>query len=426
MTLIDDCLNGIPEIIKKSAENEPVNTDTLKKSIIDGKAVIPYNPIHDPVPKAIGEGLKVKINVNIGTSKDMVDMDLELKKVKIAEKYGADSIMDLSTGGDVDKIRKRIIEETKLPVGTVPIYQCGLTKARESAVVDMTSDDIFNSIRNHAEDGVDFVTVHCGVTKTAVESLKESGRLADIVSRGGSFLSAWIIHNGEENPLYSEFDYLLELAREYNLTLSLGDGFRPGSIADATDRPQITELITLGELVKRSRKAKVQAMVEGPGHVPINQIKTNVEIEKEICDGAPFYVLGPLVTDFAPGYDHISGAIGGALAAYHGADFLCYVTPAEHLGLPDVDDVKEGAIASKIAAHAADVARGIDTNIDNNISKARRDLKWDEMCELVVDPEKAKKFRSEKNPGDEDACSMCGDLCAIKMVNRYIKKDQYL
>lgn len=421
MTLIDRCKKEVPKKVHKAVEDEPIPAKKLAKMIKKGRAVIPNNPIHDPDPKPIGEGLKVKINVNIGTSKDLHDVEKEMEKLKVAEDYGSDAVMDLSTGGDIDKVRRDVIEKTTLPVGTVPIYQCGLTKARESSIVEMTSDEIFNSIRKHAEDGVDFVTVHCGVTQDVLESLKESGRLTDIVSRGGSFLAAWILHNQEENPLYAEFDYLLEIAREYDLTLSLGDGLRPGSIADATDRPQIQELITLGELVKRSREEGVQAMVEGPGHVPLDQVETNVKIQKELCQGAPFYVLGPLVTDFAPGYDHISGAIGGALAAYHGADFLCYVTPAEHLGLPDVEDVREGVVASKIAAHAADVARGIDKDIDWNISKARKNLDWKNMFEKVVDPEKAKRLREEKNIKDpeDDACSMCGDVCAIKMVDEY-------
>ncbi|MFW5904028.1 MAG: phosphomethylpyrimidine synthase ThiC [Candidatus Saliniplasma sp.] len=422
MTLIEECETGIPPFVEKAAKNEPISGKKLANLVKKGYAVIPRNFKHDPVPKPIGRGLKIKINVNIGTSENQSNVDKELEKVEIAEKYGTDVIMDLSTGGDIDEIRKKIIESTDLPIGTVPIYQCGLTKARDSAIVDMTSDDIFNGIRKHAEEGVDFVTVHCGVTKKAVDSLKESGRLTNVVSRGGSFLTAWILHNEEENPLYSEFDYLLEMAKEYDLTLSLGDGFRPGSIADATDRPQIQELITLGELVKRCRIEKVQAMVEGPGHVPIDQISANVKIQKELCDGAPFYVLGPLVTDFAPGYDHISGAIGGALAAYKGADFLCYVTPAEHLGLPDVEDVKEGVIASKIAAHAADIARGIDLDIDHSVSKARKELDWKRMFDNVVDPEKAKRFREKKNLSEEEACSMCGDVCAIKMVNRYLNE----
>ena len=421
MTLPEECEQGIPGLIDKASKNEAVSEKRLTRLVKNGRAIIPYNPKHKPKPIPIGEGLKVKVNVNLGTSKDKSNIDEELEKLKIAEKYGADSVMDLSTGGDIDKIREKIIESTELPIGTVPIYQCGLTKARESAVVDMTSDDIFKSIRKHAEDGVDFVTVHCGVTKQVVDSLKESGRLTNVVSRGGSFLTAWILHNEEENPLYSEFDYLLEIAQEHNLTLSLGDGFRPGSIADSTDRPQIQELLTLGELVKRSREAKVQAMVEGPGHVPLDQVETNVSIEKDLCDGAPFYVLGPLVTDFAPGYDHIAGAIGGALAASKGADFLCYVTPAEHLGLPDVEDVREGVIASKIAAHAADISRGIDIDVDENISRARHELNWKNMFDKVVDPDKAKRYRKEKNPSEEDTCSMCGDVCAIKMVNKYLK-----
>ncbi len=422
MTFMEECGKGIPDIVKRAAKNEPISPEKLARYVAGGLTVIPSNPLHDPVPTPIGKGLKIKVNVNLGTSRDMHDLENELEKLRIAEKYGAHTVMDLSTGGDVDHIRRTIIGETSLPVGTVPIYQCGLIKAREGAVVDMTSDDIFNSIRQHAKDGVDFVTVHCGVTKKAVDSLKESGRLTDVVSRGGSFLTAWILHRGEENPLYAEFDYLLEIASEYELTLSLGDGFRPGSIADATDRPQIQELITLGELVKRSREAKVQAMVEGPGHVPLDQIEANVKIQKELCDDAPFYVLGPLVTDFAPGYDHIVGAIGGALAAYKGADFLCYVTPAEHLGLPDIDDVREGTIASRIAAHAADVARGIDIDVDADVSRARKELDWERMFDKVVDPDKARRYRSEKNLSDEDACSMCGDVCAIKMVKKYLEK----
>ncbi len=421
MTLPEDCKTGVPDIVKNAAEQEPISAEKLAKLIAEGKAVIPSNPRHDPTPKPIGQDLKVKINVNLGTSKDRSSLEEEIEKLEVAEKYGTDAVMDLSTGGNIDKIRRKMVEKTDLPIGTVPIYQCGLTLARESAVVDMTSDDIFNSIRKHAEDGVDFITVHCGVTKKAVESLKKSERLTNVVSRGGSFLSAWMLHNEEENPLYSEFDYLLEIAKEHNLTLSLGDGFRPGSIADATDRPQIQELITLGELVHRSREENVQAMVEGPGHVPLDQVETNVSIQKDVCNGAPFYVLGPLVTDFAPGYDHISGAIGGALAAYEGADFLCYVTPAEHLGLPDIEDVKEGTIASKIAAHSADIARGIDKDTDKAISKARKNLEWEKTLDKVVDPEKAERVREEKNPSDEDACSMCGDVCAIKMVNKYLK-----
>ncbi len=421
MTLMEECERDVPDIVVQSSAPEPVSANKLARLIAKGLAVLPYNRIHKPRPTAIGKGLRVKVNVNIGTSRDMQEMDTEMDKLRVAERYGTDTVMDLSTGGDIDRIRRTMLQKTRLPLGTVPIYQCGLQKAREDALVEMTSDDMFNSIRMHAKDGVDFVTVHCGVTKKAVESLKESGRLTDVVSRGGSFLTAWILHRGEENPLYAEFDYLLEIAKEYDITLSLGDGLRPGSIADATDRPQIQELITLGELVKLTREAKVQAMVEGPGHIPIDQIATNVKIQKKLCHNAPFYVLGPLVTDFAPGYDHIVGAIGGALAAYEGADFLCYVTPSEHLGLPDVDDVREGTIASKIAAHAADVARGIDTDMDREVSQARKDLDWEHMFRKVVDPDKAMLYRRERNPSEEEACSMCGDVCAIKIVKKYLE-----
>ncbi|MFO8109737.1 MAG: phosphomethylpyrimidine synthase ThiC [Thermoplasmata archaeon] len=420
MTLMEECERTVPEYVEHGASLEPVSAEKLVKLIASGRAVIPCNPIHQPIPKPIGEGLKVKVNVNLGTSKDNANIKLELEKLRTAEKYGADAVMDLSTGGDVDNIRKTVIEATELPVGSVPIYQCGLEMARKDALIDMTSDDMFNSIRKHAQDGIDFVTVHCGVTKGVVDRLKKTDRVTDVVSRGGSFLTAWILHHQEENPLYAEFDYLLEIAREYDLTLSLGDGLRPGSIADASDRPQIQELIELGELVDRSREAKVQAMVEGPGHVPINQIAANVSMEKCLCKGAPFYVLGPLVTDFAPGYDHISGAIGGAIAAYNGADFLCYVTPAEHLGLPDVDDVVEGIVASKIAAHAADLARGIDKDIDREISTARKELDWKRMFDKVVDPYKAKKFRDEKNIDEKETCSMCGDVCAIKILKDFL------
>jgi len=331
--------------------------------------------------------------------------------------------MDLSTGGDLDSIRRMVLEEVKLPVGTVPIYQVGMVRSLQDAVVNMTSDDIFNAIENHAKDGVDFMTVHCGVTKASVSKLQKAGRLTGVVSRGGSFLTAWILHWEKESPLYSEYDRLLELAREYDFTISLGDGLRPGCLHDASDAPQIEELTILGELVERAREAGVQAMVEGPGHVPMDQIEANVRMEKTLCRGAPFYVLGPLVTDIAPGYDHITGAIGGAIAARAGADFLCYVTPSEHLALPTAEDVREGTIASKIAAHAADLSRGKDWHLDNGMSKARGSLDWEGMFKHAMDKEKADKYRKKRAPGDEDVCSMCGELCAIKMVRDYLDKN---
>ncbi|MFA5313647.1 MAG: phosphomethylpyrimidine synthase ThiC, partial [Methanomassiliicoccales archaeon] len=310
MTLMRRARGSVTEEIRTVAQLEKMDPEVLRRRVVSGKVVIPNNPLHDIELRGIGEGLSVKVNVNIGTSKDLVDVDQEIRKAHLAYKYGADAIMDLSTGGDIDAIRRRMIKEVKLPLGTVPIYQAGLKAARESAIVNMTEDDIFNGIEKHAKDGVDFMTVHCGINRESVERLKTSDRITDVVSRGGSFLVAWIIHNDKENPLYQNFDYLLEMASKYDFTLSLGDGLRPGCLHDATDRAQVQELITLGGLVKRARKADVQTMVEGPGHVPMDQIETNMRMEKTICDGAPFYVLGPLVTDIAPGYDHITAAIG--------------------------------------------------------------------------------------------------------------------
>ena len=376
-TIMETARRGeITPMMKKIAEKENVSPEFIRNGIASGRICAPCNPAHDPEPAAIGEGLSVKINVNLGTSRDIVDLDAELQKLQVALRYGADAVMDLSTGGDIDAIRARLLKECPVMMGSVPIYQTGLTAARRNAVVEMTEDDIFNGIEKHAKDGMDFMTVHCGITKESVGWLEKCQRITDVVSRGGSFLTAWILHNGEENPLYKNFDYLLEMARKYEFTLSLGDGFRPGCIDDASDQAQITELMTLGHLVRRAREAGVQSMVEGPGHVPLDQVPMNMQIQKRMCDHAPFYVLGPLVTDIAPGYDHIVGAIGGAVAAQNGADFLCYLTPAEHLSLPDVDDVREGVIASKIAAHVGDLCRGIGS----------------------------------------------GDVCAIKIVNTYMRK----
>ena len=417
-----DELGRSGDLIGSVAKKENIDAEKLRRRLREGRLVIPFNPVHGPEPCGIGEGLSVKVNVNVGTSRDKVDEEEELEKVRIALRYGTDAIMDLSTGGDIDAIRRRIIRSSPVPVGTVPIYQTGLRMARRSAVVDMDEDDMFNGFVQHAKDGVDFMTVHCGITREVVERLRRSGRVMDVVSRGGSFLVAWILHNGKENPFYSNFDYLLELAKEHEVTLSLGDGMRPGCIADATDGPQVQELIVLGELVERCRAAGVQAMVEGPGHVPLDQVEANVHLEKSICKGAPFYVLGPLVTDIAPGYDHITAAIGGALAAYHGADFLCYVTPAEHLSLPTPQDVKEGVIASKIAAHAADLARGRGRDRDLRMSQARKALDWEAMYRECIDPDKAKEYRSRGCTAEVEGCSMCGDVCAIKIVREHLKK----
>ncbi len=413
------------EEMKKVAQEEDVPVGRIVKKIATGKMVIPRNKVRENVkPVGIGSGLRTKINANVGTSPDYSNIEEEVEKAKIAQKYGADTVMDLSIGGKIDKVRKEILSEIDIPVGTVPIYQAGLTRSKRDHVVDMTTDDIFNAIRKHAEDGVDFMTVHCGVTKETVETLQRQDRLMDFVSRGGSFLAAWILKNERENPLYGEFDYLLDIASEHDLTLSLGDGLRPGCIADASDNPQFRELFTLGDLVDRAREENVQIMVEGPGHLPLNHVEPNVRIEKEVCDGAPFYVLGPLVTDIAPGYDHIVGAIGGALAAWKGADFLCYVTPAEHLCLPNKEDVRKGVVSSKIAAHAADVARGIDKDLDDEMSKAREDFDWDRQFDISIDSEKAENLKS-KRPSelDPETCSMCSELCALKMVKNYLEKN---
>jgi len=419
---MEEARKGVTPLIKAIAEREHMSEEFVRNGIASGRIVVPCNPIHDPEPVAIGEGMSVKVNVNLGTSRDLVCLETELDKLKVALKYGADAIMDLSTGGDIDAIRKRMIRECPVIIGSVPIYQTGLVAARKNAVVEMTEDDIFNGIERHAKDGMDFMTVHCGITKESVAWLKSSERRMDVVSRGGSFLTAWILHNEKENPLYENFDYLLDLARKYEFTLSLGDGFRPGCIDDATDAAQISELMTLGRLVKRCREAGVQAMVEGPGHVPIDMIESNMVLEKSMCYGAPFYVLGPLVTDIAPGYDHIVGAIGGAMAAKAGADFLCYLTPAEHLSLPDANDVREGLIASKIAAHVGDMIRGKNKDLDTKMANARKALDWESMFDVCLDPEKARKYRERGCTKLEDGCSMCGDVCAVKIVNQYMKR----
>ena len=423
-TIMEQARRGeIDYRIRKAAEREGVTERFLLDGIAAGRIVMPCNPAHDPIPAAIGEGLSVKVNANIGTSRDMPDVEPEIRKMEIALKYGADAIMDLSTGGDIDAIRRKLLGKCPVMMGSVPVYEVGLTAARKNAVVEMTEDDMFKGIEMHAKDGMDFMTVHCGITKESVSWIKKSGRLMDVVSRGGSFLTAWILHNEEENPLYKNFDYLLELARKYEFTLSLGDGFRPGCINDASDQAQISELMTLGHLVKRSREAGVQAMVEGPGHMKMDEIAANMKMEKKLCYGAPFYTLGPLVTDIAPGYDHITAAIGGAIAAANGADFLCYVTPAEHLSLPDENDVREGVIASKIAGHAADLTRGIGKEKDEKMARARKVLDWNAMYDVCLDEEKARRYRARGCTEEKDGCSMCGDVCAVKIVNQYLIKE---
>ena len=412
----------VPPETKGLSKKEGIEPDKLAKLLKAGKVVIPSNPIHrKSKPCAIGEGLRVKINANVGTSRDFIDVAEELRKVKVAVKYGADAVMDLSTGGNIREMRKKIIRASEIPVGTVPIYETVCGTSRKRGYVDMTADSLFKTIEQHAKDGVDFMTVHCGVTRKTVGSLRRHKRVTGVVSRGGALLVAWMHENDLENPLYQDYDHLLDLAEEYGFALSLGDGLRPGCVADATDVPQVHELMVLGKLVDRARRAGVQAMVEGPGHVPLNQIEANVKLEKAVCGGAPFYVLGPLVIDVGAGYDHITGAIGGALAAYFGADFLCYVTPSEHLSLPTVEDVRQGVVASRIAAHAADLARGRDALWDRSMSEARRKFDWQRMFELSVDPERAKEYHQRRISHSPEVCSMCGDLCAMKMVDKLLK-----
>jgi len=405
------------------AQSEGLEVEFIRRGLADGTIVIPANTRHlNLTPRGIGQGLSTKVNANIGTSSDFASIGTELEKLKAAIDAGADAVMDLSTGGDIPAVRRAVMAACPLPVGTVPIYQAGI-KALEKyeTMVKMTVDELFNAIEDHAQDGVDFVTVHCGVTRSAIDRLKQQGRVADVVSRGGAFLIGWMLYNERENPLYEQYDRLLEMAREYDMTLSLGDGMRPGSISDATDRAQIEELLVIGELVERAREAGVQVMVEGPGHVPLNQIETNVQLEKSICKGAPFYVLGPLVTDIAAGYDHITGAIGGALAASFGTDFLCYVTPAEHLSLPDADDVRQGVIASRIAAHAGDIVKGVKgaREWDYKMSVARKQLNWEEQAKLSLDPERSRRVHGQHTAAGS-ACSMCGEFCAMKLVEDYL------
>jgi len=405
------------------AKNEGVEAEFIRRGVAEGTIVIPANIKHkNLVPCGIGKGLKTKVNANIGTSSDFGDMDTELEKLRVADDCGTDTVMDLSTGGDISAIRRAIITSTSLPIGTVPIYQAGIEAiASHGAIVKMTVEELFSAIEEHARDGVDFMTVHCGVTRSAVDRLRQQGRVADVVSRGGAFLIGWMLHNECENPLYENYDRLLEIAREFDVTLSLGDGMRPGCLADATDQAQVEELLAIGELVNRARQAGVQTMVEGPGHLPLNQIEANVQLEKAICKGAPFYVLGPLVTDIAAGYDHITGAIGGAIAAAAGADFLCYVTPAEHLSLPDPEDVKQGVIASRIAAHAADIAKGVKgaAEQDKKMAVARKKLDWEEQARLSLDPELARRVHG-KHASAGAACSMCGEFCAMELVEKFL------
>jgi len=408
----------VTQEMRKAAASENMAAKALCRALADGSVVIARNTGRRISPLAIGAGTRIKINANIGTSSAKADIKEELQKMRVAVKYGADAIMDLSTSGDLTEIRAAILRECPVAVGTVPLYEMALVaQSKKKSVLKISANEMFDVIERHCEQGVDFLTLHCGVTMHSVERFKRAGRLAGSVSRGGTIIMEWIHHNKKENPLYAEFDRLCEICARYDVCISLGDAFRPGALADATDRVQVQELVTLGELVRQAREKNVGVFVEGPGHVPLNQVASNVQIEKTLCNNAPFYVLGPLVTDVSPGYDHISAAIGGAVAGMAGADFLCYVTPAEHLRLPSVEDVREGVVASRIAGHAADVARGLPgaEQWDLAVSRAKIDLNWNKFMSLCVDPDKARAYRASLPPrGDESPCSICGEFCAIK------------
>ena len=420
-TQMDAAKKGIitPEM-EIVAKKENITAEELRERVARGSVAIPANKMHKAIsPEGVGEGLKTKINVNLGISKDCTDYSIEWEKVKMAVDMKAEAIMDLSCYGKTHEFRQKLIDECPAMIGTVPMYDAVGYLDKELA--DITADEFLEVIEAHAKEGVDFMTIHAGINRRTAQIFKESGgRLTNIVSRGGSLIFAWMEMTGNENPFFEYYDEVLDICREYDVTMSLGDACRPGCIMDASDISQIEELVTLGELTRRAWEKDVQVMIEGPGHMPINQIQANMEIQKTICKGAPFYVLGPLVTDIAPGYDHITSAIGGAIAATYGASFLCYVTPAEHLRLPDLNDVKEGIIAARIAAHAADIAKGVPGAIDWDLKmdKARRVLDWDAQFDAAIDPEKARRYRQEAKPEKEDTCSMCGNFCAVKNMNK--------
>ena len=425
-TQMDAARQGIiTKEMKIVAEKEQRSEEEIRQWVAEGKVAIPANINHKCLdPTGIGSMLRTKINVNLGVSKDVENLDEELEKVNHAVRLGGDAIMDLSTHGDTKIFRRKLTSECPAMIGTVPIYDSVIYHQKDLG--QLTAEDFLEVIRAHGEDGVDFVTLHCGLTRRTVEQLKRFGRTTNIVSRGGSLVFAWMSMTGNENPFYEYYDEILDICREYDMTISLGDGARPGCLADAGDLLQIEELVRLGELTQRAWDKDVQVMVEGPGHVPLNQVKANMEIQQSLCKGAPFYVLGPLVTDIAPGYDHITAAIGGAVAAMSGAAFLCYVTPAEHLALPNADDVKQGIMASKIAAHAADIAKGIPgaRDADDRMGKARRELDWDAMFREAMDPEHAKAVRDDRAPEVEETCSMCGKFCAVRSMNKALAGEE--
>lgn len=418
-TQMDAARKGIvtPQM-EQVLEQEDIGRDELLAGVAAGRVAIPANRNHHCLRAAgVGQGLKTKINVNLGVSKDVCSFEAELNKARLAMQYQADAIMDLSVSGNTEEFRKRLVGEVPVMIGTVPIYD---TLTRTGKPTEQISiDEWFETVEIHARNGIDFVTIHAGLTTKCIRSLKTNKRLCGVVSRGGAILYEWMEKTGGENPFYEHFDRLLDICEEHDVCISLGDGLRPGAIKDSTDAPQIEELITLGELTRRAWQKNVQVMIEGPGHVPLHEVEMNMKLQKKLCHNAPFYVLGPLVTDIAPGYDHITSAIGGAVAAMHGADFLCYVTPAEHLRLPTAEDVKEGIMASKIAAHAGDIAKGLSgaSAIDHTMSRARGELDWEGQFAVALDPEKARAYRKSSQPSEEEVCTMCGDFCAVKRIN---------
>lgn len=423
MTQLEKARRGIiSEEMKICAAEEGVEAELIRQGMVDGTIVICRNVNHPAIkPLAIGKGLRTKVNANIGTSKDNNDPAAELEKLKVATDAGADAVMDLSTGGNLAQIRKAVMEKATVAIGTVPIYQAAVKILSEKkAISEMTPDDMFDVIEENGRDGVDFITVHCGVNRESVAAVEAQGRVLGIVSRGGSMTANWMHCNKRENPLYEEYDRLLEIAHRYDMVLSLGDGLRPGAIHDATDQGQLMELIILGQLAARARAAGVQVMIEGPGHVPITEVEANIKLQKKLCQGAPFYVLGPLPTDIAPGYDHITSAIGGAIAGAAGADFLCYVTPAEHLRLPTLSDVRDGVIAARIAAHIADIAKGVKgaRERDRKMSECRKNFDWQGQVDLSIDPERTVALLEKSKSAQDEGCTMCGEFCAIKLGKR--------
>ncbi|MDW7726146.1 MAG: phosphomethylpyrimidine synthase ThiC [Candidatus Methanoperedens sp.] len=420
MSIINEAKKGnITEEMKRVAKDEGVEPEFVRRGVESGRIVIPVSPYRKTRAVGIGKGLRTKVNASIGTSSDIVDIDVEIEKARVAEATGADTLMELSTGGDFYDIRKKVIDATSLSVGSVPLYQAFIeAMRRHGAVVDMEEDELFKITAEQAKLGTNFMAIHTGINQVTVERLKAQGRFGGLCSRGGAFMTAWMMHNEKENPLYSEFDYLLEIMKEHEVTLSMGNGMRAGAVHDSTDRAQIQELIINAELSDRAHAAGVQTIVEGPGHIPIDEIETNVILMKRMSGEKPFYMLGPLVTDIAPGYDHIVAAIGASLSSAYGADFICYVTPAEHLALPNVEDVRQGVITSRIAAHIGDMIKNGSRQQDLEMGRARRELQWDRMYELAIDPGYAKSIRDSRSPEDKEACTMCGDYCALKIVKQ--------